>query len=757
MAKEEVKASPKAMSDEDKDLLAQAKKFFERAETAESEQRDEELEDLKFVGLLDQWPDVIRKAREQDVTGSRPCLTVDKVNQYKNQIVNNMRMNTPSIKVRPVDDNGDEKVAEIYDGLLRHIQNKSHADDAYDWASEGAVDTGIGYFRVVTDYVGDSFEQEIGVAKIPNRFSVYKDPDSTQADGSDQMECIVTEFMRRDAFKKAHPNVVMGDWQATTGDSDRWDTEHEVRIAEYFYIEEKEETLFLLADGNAVFESEYKEEYGQPIKSRPAKKRIVNWCKLCSGAVLSKGTFAGDYIPIIPVMGIITVVDGKTYWRGIVRGAKDPQRMYNYNRSTIAESLSLTIKAPYVGAVGQFDTMGDRWATANNQNHAFLEYDPITTDEGVIVPAPQRQGFAGVPQGLMQDIQTSEHDIQSGMGMYQASIGQDSNAKSGKALNAQRQQGDMATFHFPDNLAKSIRHAGRIIVKIIPKYYDTQRVIRILGEDGQHDFVRIDPMQEEAFKQAPQEDGTKVSIYNLGVGTYDVTVTTGASFASKREEGAEFITQLVQSSPDLMPIVGDLLFKVMDMPYADEISERMKKMLPPQLQEQPEGGDNPEVQQVKAQASQIIQELQGQIEAANQAMAEAEQEAQQLLVKAEAAETKAEADILKAANEKKKLEIEEFKARTDRLGLQKDAVELMENNPMMPEFMQENMQMMQNLMQNVAAAIEQNQQLLEQLAASKSKSIEMQSPDGKVYRGVVVDGQMQVETPSGEVYTGMVN
>lgn len=754
----------KEISKEDQDLLAQAKKFFQRAEDAESKQREEELEDLKFVGLLDQWPDVIRKAREQDVTGSRPCLTVDKVNQYKNQIVNNMRMNTPSIKVRPVDDKGDEEVAEIYDGLLRHIQNKSHADDAYDWASEGGVDTGIGYFRVVTDYVGDSFEQEIGIAKVANRFSVYKDPDSTMVDGSDQMECIVTEYMRRDAFKKAYPDVVIGDWQASTGDNDRWDTEHEVRIAEYFYIEETEETLFLFEDGNTVFESEYKEEYGVPIKERKAKKRTVNWCKLCSGAVLSKGVFAGDFIPIIPVMGIVTVVDGKTYWRGIVRGAKDPQRMYNYNRSTIAESLSLTIKAPYIGAVGQFDTMGDRWASANNQNHAFLEYDVITTDEGVIVPAPQRQGFAGVPQGLMQDIQTSEHDIQAGMGMYQASIGQDSNAKSGKALNAQRQQGDMATFHFPDNLAKSIRHAGRIIVSIIPKYYDTQRVVRILGEDGEHDFVNIDPTQPEAFKQVPQDDGQKKSIYNLGVGKYDVTVTTGASFSSKREEGAEFITQLVQTSPDLMPIVGDLLFKVMDMPYADEISERMKKMLPPQLQEQPEGGESPEVQQVKAQASQIIQELQQQIDAANQAMQEAEQEAQALVAKAEAAETKAEnsqakneIEAAKLELEAKKVEIDEIRAETERLSLQKDAVELMENNPMMPQFMQENMQMMHNLMMNVAASIEQNQLLIEQMAEPKSKSIEMQSPDGKVYRGEVVDGQMRVITPSGEEYSGVVN
>ncbi len=625
-------AKKAATPEEKPELLVRAHKFFERAEAAESDQRALELDDLKFVGLLEQWPEELRRVRELDPSGSRPCLTVDKVNQYKNQIVNTMRMNTPSIRVKPVDSSGDENVAEIYDGLIRHIENKSHADDAYDWAGEGAVDTGIGYLRIVTEYVGDSFDQEICVKKIANRFSVYRDPDSTEVDGSDQMECMVTEFMRRDLFKKTYPGKKESEWESSTGDSDRWCTEHEVRIAEYFYIELKDDVLYLLEDGNSVYQSDYTEDKGAILKERPAQKRHVKWAKLSGSDVLEEGEFAGEYIPVIPVMGIVTVVDGKMHWRGIVRGAKDPQRLYNYNRSTIAENLGLAIKAPFIGAVGQFDTAGDKWASANSTNYAYLEYDPVTTDDGVLAPAPQRQGFQGVPAGLMADIQLSEHDIQSGMGMYQASIGQDSNAKSGKALNAQRQQGDVATFHFPDNRDKSIRHVGRILVSIIPKYYDTRRVERVLGEDGTSQFVQIDPASKEAYKEQPGVNGIE-KIYNLGVGKYDVVVTTGSSYSTKRQEGAEFLTQVVQTNPELMNVVGDYLFKSMDVPYHEEIAERMQKMLPPELQ----AGDKeeaPEVMQIKQQADQVIQQLQGMLQTAEQTLLEANEEAKELKAKA---------------------------------------------------------------------------------------------------------------------------
>jgi len=709
------------------DIIDRAKKFFDRVVAWEAEQRVNELDDIRFVGLLEQWPENIKKIREADPQGARPCLVVDKVNQYKNQIVNNIRQNRAGIKVRPVDDYSDEEVAEVIQGIVRHIEDRSKADIAYDWAAEGAVVSGLGYFRILTEYVGDSFEQDIRIERIKNRFSVYFDDSSVEPDGSDAMQVIVTEFVNRDEFKSMYPDADQCDWSTATGDTrNKWITEESVRLAEYFYVDLVKDNLLLLEDGSVIFESEYAEKAGElppVIKARPQDKRVVRWCKLSAFDVLESTVIPCSFIPIIKVIGIETDVDGKSMYRGIVRGVKDAQRMYNYNRSTIAESLNLTVKAPFIGATGQFKTAGDKWAAANRVNFAYLEYDPVTVN-GNLVGAPQRQGFAGVPSGLMADIQTSEHDIQSALGMYQASIGQDSDAKSGRALNAQRQQGDMATFHFPDNLAKSIRHAGRVIVEMIPKIYDTTRVVRILGEDGEAQQAHIDPNSDEAVKEYRDEMGEIKKIYNIGMGKYDVTVTTGASFATKRQEGAEFITQLVQTSPDLMPIVGDLLFKAMDMPYADEISKRLKKMLPEPLQEKEEGGESQEVTAVKQQASQIIQELQAQIDAANQAMQEAEQEAQELQAKADSAQSKSDVDMYRADNEAKKIEIEAFKAETERLALQKDAVEQMQQNANFEAFMQNNESMMENLTNNIMASLARSEQVINALLNQETNETE---------------------------------
>lgn len=664
----------------EKDVLANAKDFFERAQAYEAEQREEELDDIRFVGLLEQWPEDIRQIREGDPQGARPCLTVDKVNQYKNQIVNNIRMNSPSIKVRPVDDKADIEVADVMNGIIRHIESESKADLAYDWASEGSVDSGVGYFRIVTEYVHGTFQQEIKIKKIPNRFSVYRDPDSYEIDGSDQKECLVTEMLSRKQFKKLYPNADPCDWSASSGDNSTWVTQDEVRIAEYFYCDYVDDELYLLDSGDSVYKSQYDAQYAEQIDApaiidkRSAPRKVVKWAKVSGVEVLEESEFSGSYIPIIPVFGIVTVVDGRMYWRGVVRGAKDPQRMYNYNRSTIAESLALTVKAPFIGATGQFKTTGRRWASANRVNYAYLEYDPVTTN-GQLAPPPQRQGFAGVPAGLLQDIQTSEHDIQAGLGMYQASLGQDSNAKSGKALNAQRQQGDIATFHFPDNLAKSVAHAGKIIVEIIPKYYDTQRVIRILGEDGSQEFAQIDPTQEQAVQEVRGAENEVNKIYNLGVGKYDVIATSGASFATKREEGAEFLTTLAQSNPDLMPVIGDLLFKSLDVPYAEEVAERLKKIQPAELKDLEEGAPSPEVmavmqqaEQVKIQATEMIAELQGQLEQASQIIQEREQSLAD-------AEMQSNDNAGKLAIEAEKLEIERYKAETDRLSVELDAVQ----------------------------------------------------------------------------------
>ena len=673
-------------------VVERAKKFYQRSKTYEADQRKEELDDIRFSGLLEQWPVQLKQMREGDPTGARPCFVVDKVNQYKNQIINQMRQAKPGVKARPVDDTGDEEVAEVFQGIIRHIEDASKADIAYDWAADGMVTSGVGYFRILTEYVGDTFQQEIRIARIRNRFTVYFDPDAKEPEGSDQKECLITMLIKRDEFEELYPDIELSEWNSSTGDSDWYDVDH-VRIAEYYYIEETKAKLFLLEDGNSIFEDEYNEKYlgakaendaddlepqepyAQPtqqppaiIKERMGYRNVVKWCKVTGSDELESTIIPGSYIPIVRCMGIETDIDGKLYMRGIVRGVKDAQRLYNYQRSTVAETLSLASKAPYIAAAGQLEGFEPEWASSNRVSRAVLRYKPVSIN-GTLVGAPQRQQYAGVPTGLIQDMATSEHDIQSALGMYQASIGQDSNAKSGRALNAQQKQGDMATFMFPDNQSKAIRHCGRILMGMIPIIYDTAQVVRVLGEDGTTNYASINPEQKEAVIKQRDGNGAIKKIYNLGVGTYDVTITTGSSYATKRMEGADFLTSLVQSSPDLMPIIGDLLFKSMDMPYADEISKRMKIMQPPQLQQQQDGEDAiPEVQQVKQQASQVIQQLQQQLESAHQAMQEADSEAKQLSMQAQDAQTK-------NALDSKRVQIEEYRAETERLKVEIDATQ----------------------------------------------------------------------------------
>ena len=684
----EIKAPEKIpLSESDDDIIAEAKDYFELVMIEEGDQRQLELDDIRFSGLMEQWPDALKAIREGDPSGARPCLVTDKINQYKNQIVNDIRKNRAGIKVRPVDDAADIDVAKVYEGLVRHIEDVSKADIAYDHAADGAVTSGLGYIRILTEYVGDTFQQEIKIARIPNRFSVYTK--FKQPDGSDQKQCLISELINRKEFEKMYPDCDTSEWSFGTGDSN-WSSTDDIRIAEYFRIKKTKQKLHLLHDGNSIFDDEYREQYKDDdsmiFKTRMSEKSTVEWFKLTQHKILERTTIPGQYIPVVPCIGVETWIDNRKHLRGIVRGAKDSCRLYNYQRSTVAELLGLHAKAPYIGAAGQFSGHEDVWNTANTTSYSYLEYEPIDIN-GHALPPPQRQGFAGVPAGLIQDMQTSEHDIQASLGMYQASIGQDSNAKSGKALNAQSNQGDTATFHFQDNHAKMIRHAGIIIINMIPEVYDTALIIRTLGEDGDIGHMQHNPDQVPAtIKQQDPQTGEVKKVFNLGVGKYDVTATVAASYSTKRQEGADWLSDLVRSSPDSMHIVGDLLFKAMDMPYADIAAERYKKMLPPQLQDnQDDQNLSPEAAQIKQQAGQQIQQLTQQLDQAHQAMVAADQEAKQYVMavddlkgqlmqaKIQAAQDKLSA--LMATNktaaisqyEMEKLQIEKFKAETENL------------------------------------------------------------------------------------------
>jgi hypothetical protein len=616
---------------EDEKLLAEAKANYKLAEEAWADNRKYALEDMKFRAG-DQWPADIKKKREAE---GLPCLTVDKLNQYVRQIVNDGRQNRPASKVRPIDDKGDVQVAEAFQGLIRHICKRSRADQAFDTALEHAVVGGFGFFRILTEYAHENtFNQEIKIKRVSNPLSVLLDPNAREADGSDCMFGFVVEDVPKEKFKKLYPKASATDW-TDSGYSDGWSDEHNIRRCEYFYKVEVPTTLHLLADGTSVTEEAYQRSLAElgpegvpPIEqTREITTHKVKWCRMSGAEILEKNDWLGKFIPIIPVYGEELNVDGKVTYRGIIRPAKDPAMLYNFSRSAFAQRVALTPKAPWLIAEGQIEGHETEWENANSGNVSALVYKAADV-EGRPIPPPSRISPTDVPAGFSQDMQLAEHDIQGSIGMYNASLGEQSNEKSGKAIMARQREGDVATFHYPDNLNRAIDYMSLQLVDLAPKVWDSRRLIRLLGEDGSITDAYVDP----ELGQAVEKRG-KDTIYNLSVGIYDVSVETGPSYTTRRVESAEGMIAMAQANPQAWLTHGDLIAKAQDWPNAEEFAKRSRLTLPPEIRQAVEAEDaseDPEVAAMRAQMQQLEQEAQQAIQEREALLMEAQKKIEEL-------------------------------------------------------------------------------------------------------------------------------
>jgi Phage P22-like portal protein len=595
------------------DILKVARQRFDLAVTAESSFRKEALDDLKFR-IGEQWPTDILSSRNQD---KKPCLTINKLPQYLRQVTNDQRQNRPSIKVNPVDDKADVETAKVYQGLIRRIEYQSNADVAYDTAFDGSVSKGIGYIRVVTDYADpSSFDQEIFIKRIRNSFCVYLDPNAQEPDGSDANWGFVFEDISLDDYKAQYKKsklASMKDWKSLGDNVAGWATDSTVRVAEYFTKTFKEVELVLLSSGETFEIEELPEilpEGVTVVQTRKSIKPAIKWYKINAVEILEQADWAGRWIPIVPVLGDEIDIDGRLIREGLIRHAKDPQRMYNYWASSETETIALAPKAPFIGAAGQFEGFEDQWKSANVKNHAFLQYNPKSLN-GTPLGPPTRNVFEPPIQAITQARMQSGEDLKSTTGMYDATLGMRSNENSGIAIQRRNAQSQTNNFHFVDNLSRSIRHLGRILIDLIPHVYDTARTVRVLGEDDSIDTV--------AINQIFQKNGQEVS-HMLGHGKYDVTVSTGPSFATKRQEAVQSMLSLTQSYPKVAEVAGDLMVKNMDWPGAPEIAERLKKTLPPGLSE-PDDKEKqpipPQVQMQMTQMNQLIEQLTSQLNSVN--------------------------------------------------------------------------------------------------------------------------------------------
>ena len=562
------------------DFIKDAKDRYKESVDGWSDIYREASDDLKFVYDVDegQWPEKMRTDREKD---GRPILTVNKLQKFVRQIRGDQMMNRPRIKVIPVDDQADVQMAELYDGLIRQIEYLSTAGTTYDTAYMHAISCSVGFFRLITKYTdNNTFNQDIFIKRVINPFSVHYDPYAVEFTLEDAKYCFIEELIDKKDFKARYPKAEVSDFDSSStatifGD---WMQKDKLRIAEYFYKEPVKKKIVMLETGEVIpvdnkntIEA-IKALGGVIVREREAETPVVKWCKLNGVEVLEESEWPGIDIPIIPVFGDEIVTDGKRYYLSLARGAKGPQQMYNYWATAATETVALAPKMPFIVDHRQIKGFETEWEESNRTNRMFIRYNAIAG-----LNKPSREPQAQVPSAIMNMMQTTAFDIEDHLGRYEASQGQASNERSGRAIIARITQSDKGTYTFVDNLTRAIVAAGRQMIDLIPKIYDTPRALRVMDETGQETLVNVNQ---------PTLDGIQ---NDLSVGKYDLVAVTGASFGSKRQEMVEMMIQALQYAPALSSIIAPLIFKYSDWPGSDEIYNEIKKGIE-QLQQQAQIG-----------------------------------------------------------------------------------------------------------------------------------------------------------------------
>lgn len=553
------------------------KQAIDRAEEAWTAERENIVQgrDCQKFYAGDQWD---QKAR--DMRKDRPVLTINRLPQFVRQMTGDLRKNPPAIKFLPAKGEATVETAEAYNGITRHIEQKSSAKDCYITATENAAIASQGAFRIVTEYLHPkSFDQDIRFKPIRDPFGFLIDPFAVLLDKSDMRYGFVFEQYSKESFEEKWPDHKADDVPLPNdSNSFSWRPKEGVRIAEYWVREPVVSKLYLLSDGTV---SEEKPAAGSGltvVRSRDVEAFKVLMYMISGKDILSgPHEFPGSLIPICVVVGEEITMDGATRRKGMVHDARDPQRMCNYSRSAGAEAVALQPRSPFIASVGQIKGYETVWRTAGSQNHSFLPYNVDPLAPGL---RPERSPPPLASQGLDTQYAMAAADLEAVTGIYKASLGAPSNETSGIAIARKQQEGDTGTFLYPDNLSRALGYAGRILAEIIPAIYDNERMVRILKEDGTAEMITIN-----AEEPGELPNGKPVPAYDLDDGEYDVTVTTGPSFASRRAEAWENMTALAQAYPPLMQLAGDLVIRNGDFPGADEIAKRMERSLPPGIKD----------------------------------------------------------------------------------------------------------------------------------------------------------------------------
>lgn len=655
-------------------LMKQRRDRFATMETYWSSIHEEALEDDKFVAG-EQWPEQVKKDREE---AGRPILTYNLLPAFTRQIINKVRQERPQIRVTPVEsDRGqtpqieniqgtkDYSISDVYMGLIRNIEHVSRADHAYDTALMHAVNHGFGYFMLRNQYSdSDPFVQELKIERVKNPYSIYLDPSAEAADLSDAQDGFKFSSIASAVFDKKYPDKTKGEYQQGTagGTYEGWYDKDQIRIAEYYYIEHKDDEVVMMNNGKIHYYSEVKDVldelkrdegiYIATNRGKQIRKAVMRplcmYEKITASDILEGPLeLPFRHIPIFAVLGDEIMVEGRTQYVSAIRHAKDPQKSYNYWRTAGTETVALAPKAPWLITSRQIKGHQRLWEKANRENLPYLPYNHV---EGQ--PPPQRIFASGVAAAELQNATQDSVDIQAIIGLHEASLGAPGDEKSGKAILARQSQGSTSTYTFPDNLNRALEHMGRVLVNAIPRIYDTQRVLRVRLPDDTEDFVEINQSIVD------EQTGKPSLVHDIGYGKYDVVVETGPSYATQRQEALEVQLELLRVlPPELAGNIVHLVVKNMAMPGAEEVSRILRKLLPDNLKSEDErAADLPKGVIFDDQGQPIVEETGEPYQpppTPEQQLAARQQELEQAKIDAETATAqakiaKAEADGLEA-------------------------------------------------------------------------------------------------------------
>ena len=645
----------------DDPVVNEAMKRWTRVQEWESIARQRFLDDLKFRhGDSDngyQWPGAIKNLRDAD---NRPCLTMNVIRQHNLIISNEARKNKSSVKFKAMGNGATQESANVFADIMRHIEDKSRAQNAYTLARNFQIDGGMGWVRLVTDYESpDSFDQAIYILPVRDPLSVYLDPDRTQDDYSDAKWGFVFDWVPKDEFREAYPDFVDLGVDAPLGSgtiANAWDAKNHVNICEYFRKVKKKDKLVSfehMGERKTVRHSKLHKSLHGMLKDpatrvRDVEDEVVEWYLIVGQEIVDSTIWPGRYIPLIPVLGEEVVLDGILDRKGHTRAMKDAQRMYNYNASGQVEFGALQSKTPWIAAAKAIEQFEDIWNTANKINHSVLVYNHVDDEGNPVAPPMRIDPPAGSPL-FASGMETAFNQMMMTSGQWQNQMGMLGNERTGAAIGKRQEQGDTATYHFQDNYEKALINLGKQIIDLVPKVYDTKRVLKMMAEDGVDYDLVIDPTQRESYYQELSHDNEVVKrIFNPQVGQYDIASSTGPAYGSKREKTVEALTLILTQNPALTSIIGDILLSAMDFDKADEAARRLRRMVPQQALG---NGPTPTEQQQAQQIQQLSALLQQQLQEAGHAKLAHDRDRLKLVGKAEMRDIdvyKAETDRMKA-------------------------------------------------------------------------------------------------------------